>query len=80
MTIGIPDSVQYATLKSTVVSLLSDIDVNVESREVEDCHETDKSNNGSRETIIRFKNKKYCKQPLLNQKLLEILNYGKDSF
>ena len=34
---GIPDSVQDSELESTVTSTLSDIDVNVESKEVEEC-------------------------------------------
>ena len=52
VTTGIPDSAQYTTLKWIVASLLSDTDVTVQSREVEDCHDTGKFNNGSRNTII----------------------------
>ena len=44
---GIPDCVQDSDLESTVTSILSDIDVNVESRELEDCHRIVKSKNGS---------------------------------
>ena len=51
---GIPESVQDPDLESTVTSILSDIDFNVESREVENCNSIDKSNNGSKKTIIRF--------------------------
>ena len=65
---GIPDSVQDSDLESTVTSILSDIDVNIESREEEDCHRIDKSNNGSIKTIIRFINRKYCRNALLNRK------------
>ena len=65
---GIPNSVQDSDLESTVTSILSDIDVNVESKEVEDCHRIGKSNNGSKKTIIRFINRKYCKKALLNRK------------
>ena len=54
---GIPDT----ELELTVTSILFDTDVNVESREVEDCHRTGKSNNGSKNTIIRLTNMKYCK-------------------
>ena len=53
---GTPDSVQDSDLESTVTSILSDIDANVESREVEDCHRIGESNNGSKKTIIRFVN------------------------
>ena len=65
---GIPGSVQDSDLESTVTSILSDIDVNIESREEEDCHRIDKSNNGSKKTIIRFINRKYCRNALLNRK------------
>ena len=51
--------------------ILSDIDGNVESREVEDCHEIGKSNNGSKKTIIRFTNRKYCKKALAIRNQLE---------
>ena len=68
---GIPDSVQDSELELTVTSIFSNIDVNVESREVEECHKIGKSNNGSRKTIIRFANRKYCKKALLNRKKLE---------
>ena len=65
---GIPDSVQDSDLELTVTSILSDIDVNIKSREEEDCHRIDKSNNGSKKTIIRFINRKYCRNALLNRK------------
>ena len=74
---GIPDSVQDSELESTVTSILSDIDVNVESREVEECHRIGKSNNGSKKTIIRLVNRKYCKKALLNRKQLEIIDLKK---
>ena len=71
---GIQDSAHDSNLESTVTSILSDIDVNVESREVEDCHRIGKSNNGSKKTIIRFTNRKYCIKALLNRKQLERIN------
>ena len=74
---GIPDSVQDSELESAVTSILSDIDVNVESREVEECHRIGKSNNGSKKTIIRFVNRKYCKKALLNRKQLERIDLKK---
>ena len=74
---GIPDSIQDSELESTVTSILSDTDVNVESREVEECHRIGKSNNGSKKTIIRFVNRKYCKKALLNRKQLERINLKK---
>ena len=78
--LGIPDSVQDSDLESTVTSILSDIDVNVESREVEDCNRIGKSNNGSKKTIVRFINRKYCKKALLNRKQFEIIDLKKHQF
>ena len=45
---GIPGSVQDSDLESTVTSILSDIDINVESKEVQDCNRIVKSNDGSK--------------------------------
>ena len=70
---GIPDNAQDIDLESKVISIFSDIDVNVEWREVDDCHRIGKSNNGSKKTIIRFTNRKYRKHGLLNQKHMEII-------
>ena len=80
MILGIPDSVQDSDLESTVTSILSDIDVNVESREVEDCNRIGKSNNGFKKTIIIFINRKYCKKALLNRKQFEIIDLKKHQF
>ena len=77
---GIPESVQDSDLESTVTSILSDIDVNVESRKVVDCHRIGKSNNGSKKTIIRFINRKCCKKALLKRKQLERINIKKHQF
>ena len=46
MITGIPDSVQDTDFEPIVTSTLSDIDVYVESREVECCHIIGKSQNG----------------------------------
>ena len=73
----IPDSVQDSDLESTVTSILSDTNVNVESRELEDCHRICKSNNGSKKTVIRFINWKYCKKALFNRKQLEKIDLKK---
>ena len=77
---GIPDSAQDTDLESTVTPILSDIDVNVESREVEDCHRIGKSNNGSKKTIRRFINRKYRKKTLLNRNQLEKIDLKKHQF
>ena len=44
---SIADSVQDFNLESAVTSVFSDIDVKLQSREVEDYHGIDKFNNGS---------------------------------
>ena len=64
---GIRDIVQNSDLES-VTLILSDIDVKVESREVEECHRIGKSNYGSKNIIIRFINRKCRKKALLNRK------------
>ena len=76
---GIPDSVQYSGPISTV-TVFSDSDVKVESREVELCHRICKSNNGSKKTIIKFINKKFFKKALLNTKQLEEIDPRKSQF
>ena len=68
---GILDIVQDSDLESTLTLILSDIDGNVDSREVEDCHEIGKSDNDFKMAIIRFTNRKYCKKALLNRNQLE---------
>ena len=77
---GIPDNVPDSNLESTVTSILSDIAVNVEPREVENCHRIGKSNTGSKKVIIRFINMKYCKKALLNRKQLERTDLKKHQF
>ena len=77
---GISDSVQGFYLKSTVTSVLSDTDVNVELREVEDCNRTGKFNNGSKRTFTRFINRKYWKKALLNRNQLERMDLKKHQF
>ena len=62
-----------------MTSILSDIDVHVKSREVEDCHRIGESNNSSKKTVVRFTSRKCWKQALL-QKHLKTLNYAKHQF
>ena len=62
-----------------MTSILSDIDVHVKSREVEDCHRIGESNNSSKKIVVRFTIRKYWKQALL-QKHLKTLNYAKHQF
>ena len=60
--------------------ILTNTDINVESRQMEDCHRIGNSNNGSKKTIIRFINRKYCKKVLLNRKQLERIDLKKHQF
>ena len=60
---GIPDTIANDELESTVILVLGDIDVKVESSDVENCHQigmSDKAN--PKETIIFFANRKYSKK------------------
>ena len=77
---GIPDSVQDSDLESTVASILSDTDVNAESREVEDCHRIGKYNNASKKIIIRFINAECCKKAGLKRKQSEGIDLKKHQF
>ena len=63
-----------------MTSVLSDIDVNIEWREVGDCHRIGKSNNGSENTIIKVINRKYWKKALLNKKQSERTDLKKQQF
>ena len=50
------------------------IEVNVSSKDIEDCHRIGESEDNSKKTIIRFVNQKYAKKALLNRKNLKHLN------
>ena len=74
----IPDilnSVQDSDIESIVTSIFLGIDV--ELREMEDYHRTNKSNNGSKKTVVRITIRRYWKQALLNQNCLVKNNYSK---
>ena len=68
---GIPDSVDNNQLEDSV-KILTDINVNVESNDIEACHRIGKKDSriGSTKTIIRFVNRKHTKQALYNKKKL----------
>ena len=69
---GIPDSVDNNQLEDSVTEILTDINVNVESNDIEACHRIGKKDSriGSTKTIIRFVNRKHTKQALYNKKKL----------
>ena len=57
-------------LQATVRSILSDIDVRVNSNDIEDFHRFDKPKTKSKKTIIRLVNRKFYKKALLKRKNL----------
>ena len=69
---GIPDSVDVNQLEESVTEILTDINVNVASNDIEACHRIGKKDTriGSTKTIIRFVNRKHAKQPLYNKNKL----------
>ena len=76
---GIPSSVNDEDLEFTVTSILIDIDVAVDTNDIEDCHCFGKidSESKSKKTIVRFVNKSYCEKALLNKKKLSNLDHKK---
>lgn len=80
---GMPSSLPPdSQLKSTMISIRVDIDVSVNSSDVEDCHRVGKSErNFCKKTIIRIVNRNYCKKALINRiKLQTTIYYSKCSF
>ena len=76
---GMLECVADDALEATVASILSDIDVDVDSNALEECHRFGKPERRtkSRKTIVRFTNRKYCKKALLNWKKLANLDNEK---
>ena len=63
-------------LEEKVIQVLSEIQVNVSSSDIEACHFIGKSNNSSKR-IVWFINRKYAKKVLINRKSL--INISKSS-
>ena len=57
---GISENVPDNNLESTVISALSDIDVQVESKDIEACHRIGKPSFKTQTTIVRYVNRKNC--------------------
>ena len=72
---GISDTVSDENLESKVISILSEIDVNVESNDIEACHRIGKSS--PKRSIVRFVNRKVCKTALKNRKKLRLVDASK---
>ena len=78
---GIPGHVSGRDLDETLISVLSDIEVNVSANDVEACHRTGKPDrNNSKKTIVCFLNRKHCKTALLNRRKLQNLDKEKHGF
>ena len=68
---GIPESVSEDLLEESVISILADIDVLLESQDIEACHRFGKPNRDrSLKTIVLFVNRKNCKKVLFNKNKL----------
>ena len=65
---GIPENVTDNNLENIVMSVLSDIDVQVEPRDIEACHQINKPTSKTQKTIVRFVNRKNCEKVLANKK------------
>ena len=76
---GIPSSVNDEDSESNVTSILTDIDVALDTNDIEDCHCFGKidSKSKSKKTIVHFVNRRYCKRALLNKKKLSNLDHKK---
>ena len=71
----IPDDVTNNRLNSKVISLLSDIKVTVEPKDIENYHRIKKPHNANnpKETIIRFVNQMNCKKYLQNKEKTRLI-------
>ena len=76
---GIPDEIYGSSLEKTSIEILKSINVDVETSQIEACHRVGKKekSTGSKKTIIRIVNRKYCLQALLNRKNLKTVDKSK---
>ena len=74
-----PDSFNDNNLENTVISMMSDINVNIEENDIEACHRLGKRQL-LKKTIVRFANRKNCNKIFENKKKLAKLNYQKHNF
>ena len=73
---GIPDDISDNDLESTVIDIMKDVDVDINSSDLEGCHKIGKSGRrtASKKTVVRFTNRKYCKKELLKRKTFVTIN------
>ena len=79
---GIPDSIDDSNLENTIISMMSDINVNNEGNDIEACHRFGKPDvtSKSKKTIVRFANRKNCSKIFENKKKSAKLNNQKHNF
>ena len=73
---GTPDGIRDNDFGSTVFDIMKDVDVDINSSDIEACHRTGKSDQSaeSKKTIVCFINRKYCKKALLKRKIFATIN------
>ena len=73
---GISDDISDNDLESTVINIMKDVDVDINSSDLEGCHKISKSGRrtASKKTVVRFTNRKYCKKELLKRKTFVTIN------
>ena len=69
---GIPDSVKDNCLEEKIISVFTNVGIDVKSYDIEACHRIGKSQNSSKKAIVRFSNRKFAKQALYNRTKTEI--------
>ena len=79
---GIPDSIDYNNLENTAISMMSNINVNIEENDVVACHRFGKLDvkSKSKKTVVHFVNRKNCNKIFENKKKLAKLNNEKHNF
>ena len=75
---GIPNTMADDELDSTVISVLADADIKVDSSDIKDYFQTGKPDKANSKKLIKhFPNTKYCKKALLNRKkLIECVGFN----
>ena len=73
----IPELVSEDVLEESVISVLADINVFVESEDIEACHWF---GDKSQKTIVSFVNRKNCKKVLFNKKKRSSIDCSKHNF
>ena len=73
---GIPDSIDDNNLENTVISMISNTNVNIEENDIEVCHRFGKPDvkSKSKKIVVRFVNRKNCNKIFENKNKLKKLN------